>query len=121
MLVSRDYTTYSSKSYHISSLKSLTRFRFRLIEAKTKLKVRVQNLLDLTFPEFPKFFSTIFGVSPMKILSNFPSAEKLSKVNIDTTFDFLKEGIRGSYSYQKFVSLINAAKSTIGKSNKTMN
>lgn len=56
MLVSTDYTTYPSKSYHISSLKSLTRFRFRLIEARTKLKVRVQNLLDLTFPEFPKFF-----------------------------------------------------------------
>ena len=117
MLVSRDYITYSSKSYHISSLKSLTRFRFRLIEARTKLKVRVQNILDLTFPEFPKFFSTILGILPMKILSNFPSAEKLSKVNIDKTFDFLKEGIRGSYSYQKFISLINAAKSTIGKSN----
>ncbi|MBQ2891914.1 MAG: IS110 family transposase [Bacilli bacterium] len=117
MLISRDCITYSSKSYHISSLKSLTRFRFRLIEARTKLKVGVQNILDLTFPKFPKFFSTIFGVLPMKILSNFPSAEKLSKVNIDTTFDFVKEGVRGNYSYQKFISLINAAKSTIGKSN----
>ena len=60
MLFTRDYNTYSSKSYHISSLKSLTRFRFRLIEARTKLKVRGQNILDLIFPEFPKFFSTIF-------------------------------------------------------------
>ena len=117
MLVSRDYTTYSSKSYHISSLKSLTRFRFRLIEARTKLKVRVQNILDLTFPEFPKFFSTIFGVIPMKILSYFPSAEKLSQVNVDITFNFIKEGVRGSYSYQRFNELVNAAQSTIGKSN----
>ena len=53
----------------------------------------------------------------MKILSNFPSAEKLSKINVDKTFAFFKEGIRGNYSYQKFISLINAAKSTIGKSN----
>ena len=119
MLVSRDYTTYSSKSYHISSLKSLTRFRLRLIEARTKLKVRVQNILDLTFPEFTKFFSTIFGVLPLKILSNYPSAEKLSKVNPDETFNFLKEDIRGSYSYQKFINLVNAAKSTIGKSNES--
>lgn len=117
MLVSKDYTTYSSKSYHISSLKSLTRFRFRLIEARTKLKVRVQNILDLTFPEFPKFFSTIFGVLPMRILSNYPSAEILSKVHVDKTFALIKEGIRGSFSYQKFINLINAAKSTIGKSN----
>ena len=117
MLVSRDYTTYSSKSYHISSLKSLTRFRFRLIEARTKLKVRVQNILDLTFPEFPKFFSTIFGVLPMKILSYFPYFEKLSQVNVDITFNFIKEGVRGSYSYQRFNELVNAAQSTIGKSN----
>jgi len=46
----------------------------------------------------------------MKILSNFPSAEKLSKINVDKTFAFFKEGIRGNYSYQKFISLINAAK-----------
>lgn len=117
MLISRDYVTYSSKSYYILSLKSLTRFRFRLIAARTKLKVRVQNILDLTFPEFPKFFSTIFGALPLKILSNYPLAEKLSTVEIDSTFNFLKEGIKGSYSYQKFVNLINAAKSTIGITN----
>jgi transposase len=62
VLLSVDYQTYSSKSYHILSLKSLTRFRFRLIEARTKLKVSVQNILDLTFPEFPKYFSNLFGV-----------------------------------------------------------
>ena len=53
----------------------------------------------------------------MRILSNYPFAEKLAKVNINETFDFIKKGVRGSYSYQKFINLINAAKSTIDKSN----
>lgn len=117
MLLSIDYQTYSSKSYHILSLKSLTRFRFRLIEARTKLKVSVQNILDLTFPEFPKYFSNLFGVLPLRILSKYPSPSKLANVNIYTTYDELKDGIRGSYSFEKYKNLVNDAKSTIGKSN----
>ncbi len=117
MLLSIDYQAYSSKSYHISSLKSLTRFRFRMIEARTKLKMRVQNILDLTFPEFSKYFSTIFGILPMRILSNYPAPEKLAQVDVLSVYEKVKEGIRGSYSFQKFSNLINEAKNTIGKSN----
>lgn len=117
MLLSLDYKTYSSKSYHISSLKSLTRFRFRLIESRTKLKMRVQNILDLIFPEFPKYFTNIFGVLPLKILKNYPSAPKIASLDPDTSYDELTKGLRGSYSYQKYKNLINSAKNTIGKSN----
>ena len=117
MLLFLYYQTYSSKSYHISSLKSLTRFRLRMVEARTKLKLRVQNILDLTFPEFPKYFSNIFGVLPMRILSTYPSPEKLAKVDINSSYLALKEGIKGSYSFQKFILLINDAKNSIGKSN----
>lgn len=117
MLLSLDYKTYSSKSYHISSLKSLTRFRFRLIESRTKLKMRVQNILDLIFPEFSKCFTNIFGVLPLKILKNYPSASKIASLNLDTSYDELTKGLRGSYSYQKYKNLINSAKNTIGKSN----
>ena len=117
MLLSLDYNTYSSKSYHISSLKSLTRFRFRLIESRTKLKMRVQNILDLSFPEFPKYFTNIFGVLPLKILKNYPSASKIASLDPDTSYDELTKELRGSYSYQKYKNLINSAKNTIGKSN----
>lgn len=117
MLLSLDYQTYSSKSYHISSLKSLTRFRFRMIEARTKFKVRIQNILDLTFPEYSKYFSNIFGVLSIRILSKYPSPDKLSNVDINSTYNTLKDGIKGSYSFEKFKNLISTAKNTIGKSN----
>ncbi len=117
MLLFLDYQAYSSKSYHISSLKSLTRFRFRMIEARTKLKMRVQNILDLTFPEFSKYFSNMFGTLPMKILYEYPSPEKLAQVEILSTYDKMKQGIKGSYSFQKFSSLVIEAKNTIGQSN----
>jgi len=117
MLLTLDYNTYSSKSYHISSLKSLTRFRFRMIESRTKVKLRIQNIIDLTFPEFPKYFSNLFGVLPIKILSNYPSAEKLTQIKIMPVYEELKRGIRGSYSFQKFSNLIHDARNTIGKAN----
>jgi hypothetical protein len=88
-----------------------------MIEARTKLKMRVQNILDLTFPEFSKYFSTIFGALPMRILSNYPSPEKLARIDVLSIYEKIKVGIRGSYSFQKFSNLINEAKTTIGKSN----
>ena len=117
MLLSVDYQTYSSKSYHISSLKSLTRFRFRLIESRTKLKMRVQNILDEIFPEFPRFFTNVFGVLPMKILKTYPSAKKIASLDPYSSFDELTKDLRGSYSFQKFKYIIDTAKNTIGKSN----
>jgi len=50
LLLVLDYKPHSLKLYHILSLKSLVRLRYRLVEAKTKHKVRLQNVLDLTFP-----------------------------------------------------------------------
>ena len=120
MLLSVDYQTYSSKSYHISSLKSLTRFRFRLIEFRSKLKMRVQNILDLTFPEFSRYFSNLFGVLPMKILKNYPSADRIALLDADSSYDELTKNLQGSYNYHKFKSLINEANNTIGKSNQLM-
>ena len=49
MLVSRDYITYSSKSYHISSLKSLTRFRLNLVRQRSHQLVSITNILDKIF------------------------------------------------------------------------
>ena len=53
----------------------------------------------------------MFGVLPLKILSDYSSTKKLSKVNLDETFNFHKECINRSYSYQQSINLVNAAKS----------
>ena len=66
---------------------------------------------------FSKCFTNIFGVLPLKILKNYPSASKIASLNLDTSYDELTKGLRGSYSYQKYKNLINSAKNTIGKSN----
>ncbi len=80
LLLALDYKTYTLKSYHILSLKSLTRLKFRLIEARTKHKVRLQNLMNLTFPEYFSIFTSPFGPVSIYLLTNYPTAKKLIRV-----------------------------------------
>lgn len=116
MLLSLDYHTYSSKSYHISALKSLTRFRETLIKSRSLYKVQIQNILDLTFPKFSSFFSNVFGVLPLRILKSYPSPQKIAALNPLSTYTNLTKGLRGSFSYEKFKRIIEEAKITIGSS-----
>lgn len=117
LLLVLDYKTYTLKSYHILSLKSLTRLRFRLIEARTKHKVRLQNLMDLTFPEYFQLFTSPFGPVSMYILTNYPTPKKLSEANFDSLLENVSKLSRNRFSRVKLEKLIELSKSTIGNYN----
>ena len=116
-ILTHEYKTYSLKSYHILSLKSLTRLRFRLIQARTKHKVRLQNIMDLTFPEYFSMFTDPFGSVSTYLLNNYPSAEKLTKANFEALYSEISRISRSRFTKSKFEKLISLAKNTIGKSN----
>lgn len=99
MLLTYDYQTYSLKSYHILSLKSLTRLRFSMIKERTKYKVRLKNIMDLIFPKFFSFFSDSYGPTPMYILSKYKSPNKLASVDIKDLYDEIHEVSKGRLSY----------------------
>lgn len=117
LLLSLDYKPYPLKSYHMLALKSLVRLRYRLVESRTKHKVRLQNIMDLTFPEFFEMFSDPFGQTSMYLLSHYPTASKLATVCVDSLFEEIHRISRGQYSYAKLQRLIELAQSTIGHSN----
>ena len=119
LLLVLDYKTYTLKSYHILSLKSLTRLRFRLIETRTKLKLRLQNLMDLTFPEYFSLFTSPFGPVSMLILTNYPTADKLAKADFDSLYEKIVILSRNRFSRAKLEKLIFLANNTIGKCNST--
>jgi transposase len=48
------YKTYVN-NFNMSSLKSLTRLRSRLVKNRSQYLVHLTNLLDITFPEFKPF------------------------------------------------------------------
>lgn len=117
LLLVLDFKPYPLKSYHILALKSLVRFRWRLIEARTKHKVRLQNIMDLTFPEYFKLFAAPFGETSLFILSHYPTAEKLARADLNALSDNVRRLSHGRFTDSKLYRLVELAKSTIGNCN----
>lgn len=59
MLFSDDTKSYLPLSYQIEDPKSLTRHKYRLIGYRSKLKISINRLIDIIFPELPKLLWSI--------------------------------------------------------------
>ena len=114
-----DYKPYPPLLYHTFSLKSLTRFRDRLVRQRSGYMVRMTNVLDCIFPEFKPFFGNRFSVTALHILANYPSPEKIANMNV-RSYDSLRKISRGHFSMDKFVQLKHLAKNTVGECNEIM-
>lgn len=113
-LMSVDYKPITHTSYHISALKSLTRLRESLIKQRSQTLVRITNVLDIIFPEYkPLFDNSLKSSTCMYILEYYSSPEKISRMNIDS-YNKMKSKLRNTISYDKFLKIKEAAKSTVG-------
>lgn len=114
MLLSHDYKTNSSISYHILKLKSLTRFRKRLVKNRTIYKERLINILDIVFPEYSKYFTHVWGKVSFYILKNYPTVNNIANINIKEIMPIIHSLSKGHYSIVKLIKLIETAKASIG-------
>ena len=117
MLLSYDYKTNSSISYHILKLKSLTRFRKRLVKNRTVFKERLINILDIAFPEYSKHFTQVWGKVSFYILKNYPTAKDIANINVEEVMTTIHSLSKGHYSMIKLMKLIETAKTSIGFKN----
>ena len=117
MLLSYDYKTNSSISYHILKLKSLTRFRKRLVKNRTIFKERLINILDIAFPEYSKHFTQVWGKVSFYILKNYPTAKDIANINVEEVMTTIHSLSKGHYSMIKLMKLIETAKTSIGFKN----
>lgn len=113
-LSSVEYKPYLNKSYHIERLKSLCRSRHKLVEERSLQLTRITNCLDLMFPEFKPFFNGKLNAStPLYILENYPSVEKIIHMNLES-YNKMKAKLHRTISYARFLELKKLAKETIG-------
>ena len=56
-LMLHKYTLFSQTDFNILKLKTLCRFRFDVVQARTRLKTQLTGCVDLIFPELSTFFS----------------------------------------------------------------
>lgn len=102
---------YTPTLYHTSMLKSIARKRYFITEDLRKAKLAVNNIVQLVFPEFKKFFSNIYGESALAILQEYPSVKKLAKAHISKLAFFIHGRCKCTAE-----QLINAAKYSVGPS-----
>lgn len=116
-LMTIDSKSNTSLSYHISFLKSLTRHYYRLNKYIGKTKVELVNYLDKAFPEFTRYFSSIYTKTPITILLKANSLNSIANMT-QSRFDSLNKLSRGNFNYSKYVKLKQAAKFSVGVKNK---
>jgi len=114
-LFEKQFITYPKLSYHINSLKSLTRARDSLVRERSLMLVKMTNVLDKIFPEFKPFFNNSLKSSTcLYLLKNYKCPSKIARMNSES-YKKMSSELRRTISYQKFTKLRELAKNTIGK------
>ena len=105
---------YSQSSYQIRELKSLTRYRFSLVQDRARLKGSYARLCVILFPELEKLVPSLHIVSVYALLSEFPNAKAIADCHLTRLTNLLRAASKGHYGRSKAVEIRDAAKASIG-------
>ena len=114
MLKTQKLTPYAPVSYHSQELKSLTRYRFRLVEDCSKLKVSFSRLMTIMFPELEPIVKNLQVNSVYQLMRKCPSADAVSKCHLTSLTNILIKNSKGHYRKEKAIIIRNAARTSIG-------
>lgn len=104
--------TYLDISYHIQTLKSLCRSRYRLIKIIQPIKNRFRRILHVIFPEFETLFNVSLN-SSYELLRKYPGPKAILRARKTSLEKFLKDISHGRLT-RKADALIEIAKNSIG-------
>lgn len=96
----------------LEDLKKLTRFRQSYVFKNSQLKVQLHGLLDLTFPEYPNFFSDAYSNTSLHLLQKCQSASEFATCDIRTLTNIATVASKGKTSRKKMEQLKEIAKSS---------
>ena len=114
MLRTEDLKSYSQPSYHLSELKSLTRYRSTLVFDCSRRKISLARLCQILFPELKTLVPSLHMSSVYALLSELPSADKIAKCNLTHLTALLSFASKGHYGREKAVELRDHARTSIG-------
>ena len=106
--------SYSDISGKERDLKSLTRYRYDMIQNRSKLKISISRLVTILFPELSKQFSTIHSSTVYTLLTEFPSASLISKCDILYLSKLLHEASKGHYGEDMAQKIHELALNSVG-------
>lgn len=114
MLRSANPAPHVSVSYHTDELKALTRSRYRLIGYRSKLKISLNRLLDIVFPELAGLVWSTNQKSVYALLLELPNTNAISHCRMDKLTRILHDSSKGKYGREKALLIRQAAMDSIG-------
>lgn len=114
MIRSGDFKSYSSVSYHLKELKTLTRHRFRLIKDQSRLKISITRLVQILFPELPNHLWSLHQKTSYELLKRYPSADLIADLHLSTLTSLLSKSSNNRYGRDKAIEIRDAARNSIG-------
>lgn len=114
MLMTQKLTPYAPVSYHKKELKSLTRYRFNLVNDCSRLKVSFARLMNIIFPELEKIVHNLQVNSVYQLMTEFPDTSSLSNAHLTHLTNLLLKNSKGHYGREKALEIRKAAKNSIG-------
>ena len=112
-VVSKPYTYLA---YHNEELKTLTRYRFSMVQERAKRKSSIARLVNILFPELEQLVPSLHTPSAYALLSEFPSASFVAEANIIRLTNLLAKTSKGRYGREKAELIRNTARKSIGSS-----
>lgn len=115
-----DFKSYSSSSYQLSELKSLTRHKSRLKENMARYKIYLIRIMDIMFPELESHVYSLNQASTYMLLKTFGSKDAIASAHITKLTNLLKKSSKGKYSREKALVIRNATQNSIGSDSKAL-
>ena len=109
-----DIDAYSLKLYQNEELKSLTRYHFRKVQERSKLKLSLSRLVTILFPELESTVSTIHLNSIYSMLLKYPSAKDIAKSTFSKLANLLEVTSKGKFDREKAKEIRNLARKSVG-------
>lgn len=114
MLMTQKLTPYVPVSYHRKELKSLTRYRFNLVQDCSTLKVSFARMMNIVFPELENIVHELQVNSVYQLMSEYPDTVSISNAHLTHLTNLLSKYSKGHYKREKALEIRNAAKQSIG-------
>ena len=106
--------TYSDISRKNENLKSLSRYRFKKVQDRAKLKTSISRLVNILFPELETIVSTLNLSSILALFQEYPGATYIANANLTKLSNFLHKASKGHFDKNFCIKLKSLAKNSIG-------
>lgn len=116
MLLSGDYQSLPQASNETVELKFLTRHRHRLIKQQTILKISINRILDIVFPELQSVVSSIHQKSSYALLLELSNPKAIASCHLTKLTNLLAKSSQGHYGRSKAEQIKQLATNSIGVS-----